>query len=370
MWMRILLLPAALCGTGGGVQASEEDTLEVEVSPQTMLAVEQGLKYLVSHQEADGAWLGHVGYKLNQDYRVLSEQAPHVGVTALAGMAFLAGGHLPDRGMYGPTLSRAITFLLTQVNDLGFITANHTRMYSHAFATLFLAEVYGMTPRSDVRSKLQQAVDLVVASQNKAGSWRYEPFALESDMSITVCQLMALRAARNIGIKVPAATIDRAVEYVLKSQVRRDPRPFSTAPSGYYRSGPGAFKYQDTTDARSSFALTAAGVTSLYHAARYNEATLRDSLDFLESTQRLVSADHWRQHYFYFYGHYYAVQAMFITGGERWRSYYRKVSSELLADQLSDGSWRNTVGPGANFSTAVASIVLQTPYRYLPILQR
>ena len=36
-------------------------------------------------------------------------------------------------------------------------------------------------------------------SQNDEGGWRYEPYARESDMSIVVCQVIALRAARNIG---------------------------------------------------------------------------------------------------------------------------------------------------------------------------
>ena len=42
-----------------------------------------------------------MGSKLRQDYYVIDEDVPHVGVTALAGMAFLAGGHVPGRGAYG-----------------------------------------------------------------------------------------------------------------------------------------------------------------------------------------------------------------------------------------------------------------------------
>ena len=298
-------------------------------------------------------------------------------------MSFLAGGHLPDRGKYGRTLDRAITFLLGQVNDQGFITAHHTRMYDHAFGTLFLAEVFGQTNRGDVRAKLQQAVDLIVSSQNAKGSWRYEPFALESDMSITVCQLMALRAARNVGIKVSKDTIKSAVQYVRDSQVHDESTPWMQGPDDYYMMGKGAFKYQYQEEgdmSRSSFALTAAGITSLYHAAEYDTKSLRDSLAFLEESMERVSRPPWRCHFFYWYGHYYAVQAMFITGNLEnghpyWKRYWQHVSGELLEQggdygQASDGSWPNPYGPGANFATAVALIVLQTPFRYLPILQR
>ena len=200
------------------------------------------------------------------------------------------------------------------MNDQGFITAHHTRMYDHAFGTLFLAEVFGQTNRGDVRAKLQQAVDLIVSSQNAKGSWRYEPFALESDMSITVCQLMALRAARNVGIKVSKDTIKSAVQYVRDSQVHGETPPWMQGPDDYYMMGNGAFKYQYQEEgdmSRSSFALTAAGITSLYHAAEYDTKTLKDSLAFLEESMERVSRPPWRCHFFYWYGHYYAVRRCF-----------------------------------------------------------
>jgi hypothetical protein len=356
------------------------DDPESEITPRLIQAVERGLAYLASAQRRDGSWLGSVGFKLNQDYSVQEYDVPHVGVTALAGMAFLAGGHLPDRGEYGQVLDRAITFLIRQQNDNGFITAHQSRMYDHAFATLFLAEIFGQTARSDVRAALQRAVDLIVSSQNDKGSWRYQPFALESDMSITVCQLMALRAARNVGIKVPADRIDRAVKYVFASQVKDDAGirwGFHVDEDGYYALGRGAFRYQYQEDdtSRSSFALTAAGITSLYHAGEYDTTLLRDSLRFLEDRLDSVSRAPWRCHYFYWYGHYYACQAMFITGKPWWDRYWRRVSGELLEtgsswSQAADGSWPNDVGPGRSFATAVALIVLQVPFRYLPILQR
>src|SRR5262249_32694066 len=93
-----------------------------EITPRLVAAVDRGLEFLAQAQQKDGSWLGNVGFKLNQEYRVQETMVPHVGVTALSGMAFLAGGHLPDRGKYGRTLDRAITFLLAQVNDQGFVT--------------------------------------------------------------------------------------------------------------------------------------------------------------------------------------------------------------------------------------------------------
>src|SRR5206468_5858926 len=122
------------------------------------------------------------------------------------------------------------------------------------FATLFLSEVCGMTHRNDVRDKLQKAVDFIVQSQNKDGGWRYVPFSPESDMSIVVCQVLALRSARNIGIRVPKSTIDRAARYVVDSAITE------ASQSGYHSLYPdevGAFNYQRSRGSRSSFPLTA-----------------------------------------------------------------------------------------------------------------
>ena len=66
------------------------------MTPEGKAAVEKGLRYLARTQRPDGSWFCKIGYKLNYEYRPTGEGS-HVGVTALAGMAFLANGHLPGR---------------------------------------------------------------------------------------------------------------------------------------------------------------------------------------------------------------------------------------------------------------------------------
>jgi hypothetical protein len=70
----------------------------------------------------------------------------------------------------------------------------------------------------------------------------------------------------------------------------------------------------------------------------------------------------------YFYGHYYASQAMYLAGGDHWANYYPPVRDEILRNQLSDGSWKDDVG--ATYATAMACVVLQMPCEYLPIFQK
>lgn len=61
---------------------------------------------------------------------------------------------------------------------------------------------------------------------------------------------------------------------------------------------------------------------------------------------------------------------MHVAGDPWWSRYYAQVRKDLLSEQQDDGRWRNTVGPGDAFGTAVATIILQVPFNYLPILQR
>jgi hypothetical protein len=333
-------------------------------------AVARGLDWLQEHQHPDGYWSEHVGYKLNTSYERLDDRPmPHVGVTALALMSFLGGGHLPDRGKYGDVLHRGLDFVLSCSQDDGQVTANGTRMYSHAFATLFLAEVYGMVDRPDVKKVLQRSVDLIVDSQNAEGGWRYRPFARESDMSITVCQVLALRSARNVGIHVPVTTIQNAQSYVYRSAVRSNDRTYRFRGHGGFGDDGGSFRYQNREHTRATFPLTAAGVTTLYAAGEYDSPIIRDALDYMDRQVNGFSRD-WQEHYFFFYGHYYAVQAYYITGDPKWTKYFRMIKSMLLELQQRDGSWRCEVGPGPAFGTAVSTLILQIPLQYLPIFQR
>jgi len=68
----------------------------------------------------------------------------------------------------------------------------------------------------------------------------------------------------------------------------------------------------------------------------------------------------------YFYGNYYAAQAMFLAGGEYWAGYYPNTRDTLIARQnKADGSWNGEAGQ--DYATAMALIILQMPNRYLPV---
>jgi hypothetical protein len=75
-----------------------------------------------------------------------------------------------------------------------------------------------------------------------------------------------------------------------------------------------------------------------------------------------------RHESYYFYGQYYATQAMWQAGAERWNRWYPAVRDDLIGRQHSDGSWLTP--EGNECATAMACVVLQMPNNYLPIFQR
>jgi hypothetical protein len=277
----------------------------------------------------------------------------HVGITALACLAFMSEGNLPGRGKYGRHVEEGLRFVINNCQRSGLISApgtSHGPMYGHGFATLFLAEVYGMTGRKDITEELFAAVQLIIRCQGPDGGWRYQPRPTEGDTSVTICQIMALRAARNAGLTVPPTTIDRAVAYVKRSQ-----------------NADGGFRYT-LASSGSAFPRSAAAVVTLYTAGddrvKQDDPSIKNGLEYLLKNPPGKGMDYGH----YFYGHYYAAQAMFMAGGDYWRAWFPQIAADLIGKQGEDGSWQSEAGP--DYGTAMALIVLQLPNRYLPIFQK
>lgn len=358
-----VFLLAAAGAAGEDARREPEAPSRPELTQEARVAIRRGLDALARMQQSNGAWRCVVGAKLNETYQGETD-ADHVGVTGLAGLAFLAQGSVPGAGRYAANVEGALDFVLSCTQPDGFISNAGSRMYEHAFATLFLAEIHGMTPREDLAPKLESAVGVIVRSQNTQGGWRYLPFDEDADMSVTVCQVQALRAARNHGIAVPKETIDRAIDYIRRSQVLRVPR------ERWHDAG--GFKYQplEAYDHynRITPALTGAGLTALYGTGVYEGQEVDRALEYLERPQNRLRMEGPVLPYDYFYGNYYVGQAMFQAGGVHWQEWFPRVRDEIVSTQRPDGTWLDVVGPA--YATAMGCLILEIPYRYLPIFQR
>jgi hypothetical protein len=323
------------------------------ITPEAQTAIDRGLEYLARSQQPDGAWGDRALYQGN------------LAVVSLGGLAFLAGGNHPSRGPNGKTVTRAIQFILAheQSHPAGFlhnpIGNTHGPMYSHGFATMFLAEAHGTIDDRDLRRRVRdvigRAVQVILNSQNGDGGWRYQPYREQvADISVTICQIMALRSARNAGIEVPKSAVDDCIKFVKNCKVQ-------SGGFRYFKSG-----------GPPAFARSAAGVVALYSAGVYSGKEIDDGIRYLMQYKPNGQAMTRREDVNnYYYGHYYAALAMWTAGGRFWREWFPAIREELLSRNRlrSEGAWTDLT-VGSDYATAMACIILQIPNNYLPIMQK
>ncbi|MFC1586817.1 prenyltransferase/squalene oxidase repeat-containing protein [Planctomycetota bacterium] len=352
--------PGACLGdeSGSGDPATAVKTGVRLYTPEVAATVEDALKFLASRQQRSGA--------IGKDAQVAT--------TSLAGLAFLSAGNTLSRGRYAKILKNCVDFLLKSQNLNGYY--NHpgdalSRMHGHGFAIMFLAEAYGTSKPGpterfnkldNMKSSLKCAVNLAVQSQSPEGGWNYQPGkgSRGHEGSITVCVVEGLRAARNAGIAVPNGTIDRAVEYMKKSW-----------------DGKASFQYRLGQSGPSSFALAAAGACVLLATGDQSpevQKMIKLATHFVRSKPAGVTRETSQR--FWFYGYFYATQAMFVRGGDDWAEWYRDISKWLLDKKVATPNGCYWVSPSneasgdKGFATAMALLILQMPNQYLPIFQR
>lgn len=317
----------------------------VVVDDKTEAVIKGAFRWLASKQLPNGAW-GATG----------DEQRYTIAMTGYTLMAFQAAGHLPGEGEHGKNVTLGMQFLLDQISPEGLIGNRNSGqyMYTHGIVAIALGELYGQTRSPAMRPKLEKMIRIIIASQNAEGGWRYRPVPTDADISVTVLQVVALRAAKNGGLDVPQKTIDAAVKYVKACQ----------------HPATGGFAYQPGRDP--GFARTAAAIYSLQVCGLYDDPMVRDGSEYLIKNN--ARNDQW-----FTYGNFYAAPAQYMIGGEVWAKWYANLRELLLKNvtPLPGGLyyWEPKLdsgmgGVGPTYSTAVYAMILAMPYHYIPLYQR
>jgi hypothetical protein len=318
---------------------------EVKITQQVNASIDRGLAYIASKQRKDGGWHSNNAHN------------------SLAILAFMGRGHTPGRGRYPDVLEKGKKFILAnaQDNPKGYLAQfGGGSMYEHGLTTLTLAELYGMDPDPELEVRLRAAILLIEKTQSPKGGWRYGPSPDNQDLSVTVVQIVALRAANNAEIPVSQAVINKAIAYV---------KSCSSPAGGFGYEGPGQ-----------GGPTSAAGVLSLQLLGKSDDPNIPKTMDYLKTFLRGTSKEQWDAHglgYFYYF-HYYAIQAHYQYGGAAWNDWHPKVRDALLAKQHADGSWEVPSGsseaahadPNRIYSTAMACLVLDIYLHFLPAYQR
>ncbi|MDB5694432.1 MAG: hypothetical protein JWO81_3495 [Alphaproteobacteria bacterium] len=292
-------------------------------------------------------------------------------MTSLTILALAALGHQPaDPTPEGKTMRKGLAFILRpelQQKDGYFGQADNSRMYGHGIATLMLSEMLGMgadTAQDElIREKCRKGIQLIQNSQkvtkneHSRGGWRYTPDDASSDLSATVWQVMALRAAKNAGLDVSNSAIEEAIKYI-KRLYEDDPDKSANPPRG-------GFGYQNKGHEVST---TAEGLLALQVCGQYSAPEARGAVERLFK-EGVRPEERW-----FYYTTYYYAQGMYQSGGKFAEQGRKVVSDILLPIQARNGSWETGGGDGREqgpiYATSMAILSLAVKNHYLPIYQR
>lgn len=365
-----LLLKLTLCLSSSVIVAQ---TAPPElISPQVKVSVDKALTWLLKQQQPAGYFSEQRTDKVPQRGDIPSHSA---AMTALTIMGLASVGHLPGDGTpEGEAVNRALRYIVDNVepDENGYLgRSDRSRMYGHGIITLMLTEMLGMSPDPQldkkVRSITENAIKLIIRAQQvpkseaNRGGWRYEPASSDSDISVSVWQLMALRAAKNSGIEVPKESIDNAIAYIKRSyRAERDS-------NGNLKQLEAAFSYEPY-GGRQTFSTTSAGLLSLQVAGQYDAPEVLGSSNWLLRFPPEVN-EPW-----FFYGCYYYAQGMYQRGGDHAATARQKTEQMLVSSQSPEGAWfprnGNEKSAGPVYATSLALLSLSVYHHFLPIYQK
>ncbi|MCP3918683.1 MAG: hypothetical protein GY711_24315 [bacterium] len=354
-------------------RGAQEPVPTLETYAPEHAALERGLAYLAKQQTLTGDGSLTLGEESAFD-------SP-IGITALAALAWMSAGNSPARGPHQAQVRTAIDYLLAHQAPpesaiAGYITDERdvkSQTHGHGLATLALAQAYSSSPSSPrgrrIAKALEAAVRRIEVSQGVDGGWEYSARrSVAKEGSVTICLVQALRAARNVGLKVDSQVIARAVKYVKSLQDET-----------------GGFMYSDT-HRETSVALTAASLSTLHAIGIYDGPEVQNAYDYVWRKLELrrmdaAEAKYTSQSRFPFYERFYLSQALWQHRDE---SVFRRWAAEetklVIVSQEKDGAWidrrhevdgRKVDGRyGSAYATAMNCLFLALPEGLLPIFQR
>jgi hypothetical protein len=309
-------------------------------------AVMAGLRWLKDHQNPDGSW--------SDEYKP--------AMTGLAILCFLGHGELPESPEFGPTVKKALDWVLERGNEFqGRMSltkdgwGGNPGVYQHGILTYAMGEYYSMTKDERFVELLKQAVGYIVEGQNPKGGWDYGyNKGPRQDMSVAGWQIQALKAAHLTGLGIPGVdeALDKAMPFI---------KSFQGNEGGIGYTGP-----------ENRLSLTGVGVLCTYFWRERKEKVVSEGIDFLLGKTELK----YKSEKCDLYAWYYSTQACLMFGGSAWTKWNRMFQNEIVENQSPDGSWPptqgghlqpNPGGAGPYYRTTLCILMLEVFYRYMPI---
>ena len=311
-------------------------------------AVDSALRWLALHQEADGMWLP--GKYDGQD-------GTKIGVSGLALLALMGGGHTTRKGEYRRNVLRGLEALMKlQDQKDGHIDYN---IYSHSIATIALCEAYGRARDERVGAAARKAVAYLEKAANTDGGWRYSANSAISDMSVSGWGIQALKTARLAQIPFDHAVYSRSLLFL---------DSLTDKGAGEGSSGGVGYTYSPTQSyGAGSPPLTCAGMV----VRQFSGVGVKNPLLVNAANLTRKHPPNWLSRSFYMW--YYATYAMHNMGGEHRIWWNRRIRDVLLEHQRKDGEHAGSWDPlgdahgtsgGRPYVTALGALCLEVYYRY------
>ena len=370
------------------------------ISPRTEAAVENGLLWLSRHQDLSGSWNGvryheHCVPKSACAAPTKLSDFP-LAHTGLALLAFQGAGYSHRDGPYRDVIQHGLEYILAQQDYDGSQHDQETG-YERAIGCQALCDGFGLTGDPWLGHGAQRMLDYLVKIQYPGGTWRYAERDRSSDTSVVAWALMACISARHAGLDVPEQAF---VASEVWFDTASDPRPrneFEVFVPDQFRKDRDKTYFTDVSYGRrgkvrdfktkTSYVLPNRGYTTATTAiglvARIWLGRTRAHPFCIGSANQVLTQipgyDRGLEGAAAFYAStwYYGSLAMYQMGGRYWTRWRDECIKGLVANQRRDGcqlgSWRvsgKAFNVGTVYYTAMATLTLETFYRYQPYLAR
>jgi hypothetical protein len=342
-------------------------------------AVERALDWLARHQDADGRWDGGIARyddgsaaAGDDDFTVhcpagqtcFGECAyweADTALSALALLSFLGAGYTHKDGKYATTVENGLDFLRAQQKSDGDLrgASRTVGMYCHAMATLALCEAYALSLDDRLRDPAERAVAFLVHARARDGqAWRYAPGAPVGDTSILGWVVMALKSARETGLRVPNySSVQRGTQLWLDK--------VSTGKSK------GLARYQPSEPVTATMTAEAWVCRQFLGTGGPGPAST-EAADYLLDHD----SDRGDSNFYYWY---YGTLALYQHGGQPWTNWNDRLRDRIISLQRATGHQAGSWDPddsqygakgGRIYCTALATLSLEVYYRYLRLYDK
>lgn len=315
---------------------------------ETEAAVIKALEWLKNNQLQDGSWLNEGGTR------------NAVAMTGLGLLCFLAHGETPATSeRYGPTVDRAIKYLISKQREDGSFDGNS---YANGIAVYAISEAYAMTRIPSLRTAMEKGIERIIRGMQDTGgfTYNYEKNG-RRDTSVAGWQAQAMKAAYIAGADVPglAEALQRCANGFKMNYIPEQGR-FRYAPQPGKAEGSGP-----------TLACTGIGVLSLQLLGHASSPEVEGALKTLE--QHVPNYKNPEGTSRPLYSWYYITQAMFHKGRGTWERWNNVFARELVQSQNDDGSWvsagKEETDYGKVYGTTFSALSLMVYYRMLPTYQ-